>query len=136
LIPNVLRSVLKGASHPLNVYGNDYDTPDGTCVRDYIHVVDLCDAHLKALRYLVDGNKTDVFNLGNGRGHSILEVIQSVRRVTGHEINYSLAARRPGDPAILVAAAEKANRILHWKPSYTNLDRIIETAWRWHSKHH
>lgn len=136
LIPNILISVLKGKSHPLNVYGNDYETPDGTCVRDYVHVVDLCDAHLKALHYLVDGNKTDVFNLGSGLGHSILDVIQSVRRVTGHEISYSVAARRPGDPAILVASADKANRILRWKPGYTSLDRIIETAWRWHHQHH
>jgi UDP-glucose 4-epimerase len=136
LIPNVLKSVLNQTTHPLKVFGNDYETPDGTCVRDYIHVADLGDAHLKALDYLQKGGKTDAFNLGNGKGFSVLDVINAATKVTGREINYSVVARRPGDPAVLVASAAKARTTLGWAPKYTDLGEIIETAWRWHQSQH
>jgi UDP-glucose 4-epimerase len=136
LIPNVLKSVLNQSTHPLKVFGDDYETPDGTCVRDYIHVADLGDAHLKALDYLQKGGKTDAFNLGNGKGFSVLDVINAARKVTGREINYSVVARRAGDPAVLVASAAKARTTLGWTPQYTDLGKIIETAWRWHQSQH
>jgi len=136
LIPNVLKSVLRQSEHPLKVFGDDYETPDGTCVRDYIHVADLGDAHLKALDYLQQGGKTDAFNLGNGKGFSVLDVINAAREVTGREINYSVVARRAGDPAVLVASAAKARTTLGWMPQYTDLGKIIETAWRWHQSQH
>lgn len=132
LIPNVLRAVLDPSAHPLQVYGADYDTPDGTCIRDYIHVTDLCEAHMRALDYLRQGGKSEVFNLGNGRGFSVLEVIRAAEAVTGRKISYTIAERRPGDPAILVASAAKAGRVLGWTPRYTDLAAIIDTAWRWH----
>ncbi len=136
LIPNVLKSVLQPSAHPLKIFGNDYDTPDGTCIRDYIHVTDLCDAHMKALDYLLQGGKTDIFNLGNGKGFSVLDAIDAAQRVTGREIDYSVVARRPGDPAVLVASAGKANKTLGWTPIYSDLSKIIETAWGWHRKQH
>lgn len=136
LIPNVLRSVLQPSTYPLKIFGNNYDTPDGTCIRDYIHIVDLCDAHMKALDYLKQGGKTEAFNLGNGKGFSVLDVINAAQRVTGQDINYSIQARRPGDPAVLVASATKAKDILGWAPEYTELNKIIETAWRWHRTKH
>ena len=136
LIPNVLKSVLQPSTYPLKIFGNDYDTPDGTCIRDYIHIVDLCDAHMKALDYLNQGGKSEVFNLGNGKGFSVLDVINAAERVTGQVINYSVQARRPGDPAVLVASATKAKDILGWTPEYTELNKIIETAWRWHRTRH
>lgn len=136
LIPNVLKSVLHQSEHPLKVFGDDYETPDGTCVRDYIHVADLGDAHLKALDYLLQGRKSDAFNLGNGKGFSVLDVINSAKRVTGRDIPYSVVARRPGDPAVLVASAAKARTTLGWTPKYTDLGEIIETAWRWHQTRH
>lgn len=134
LIPNILLSVSKRGGHTLKVFGEDYSTPDGTCVRDYIHVDDLCDAHLRALDYLIRGGKTEIFNLGNGRGFSVLEVIRSAASVTGMEIPYTVAERRVGDPPVLVASADKAQQELQWKPRYTDLRQIIETAWRWHQK--
>lgn len=136
LIPNVLKSVLHQSKHPLKVFGDNYETPDGTCVRDYIHVADLGDAHLKALDYLLQGGQTDAFNLGNGKGFSVLDVIKAAKQVAGREIPYSVVERRPGDPAVLVASADKARKILNWSPNYTDLGRIIETAWRWHQKRH
>ena len=132
LIPNVLKSVLHQSTHPLKVFGNDYETPDGTCVRDYIHVADLGDAHLKALDYLQRGGKSDAFNLGNGKGFSVFDVINAARQVTGRDIHYTVVARRPGDPAVLVASAAKARETLNWVPKYTDLGEIIATAWRWH----
>jgi len=105
-------------------------------VRDYIHVADLGDAHLKALDYLQQGGKTDAFNLGNGKGFSVLDVINAARKVTGREINYSVVVRRPGDQAVLVASAAKARTTLGWTPKYTDLGEIIETAWRWHQSQH
>lgn len=132
LIPNVLLSLGQRSGQILKVFGQDYDTADGTCVRDYIHVNDLCDAHLRALDYLVAGGMTDIFNLGNGRGFSVLEVIQSANVVTGRDIPYSVTERRPGDPPVLVASSMKAQQRLQWSPRYTKLEQIIETAWKWH----
>ena len=134
LIPNTLLSGIKRGGQTLKVFGKDYGTPDGTCIRDYIHVNDLCDAHLRALDHLVHGGKTEIFNLGNGRGFSVLEVIQSASSVTGKEIPYSVVERRVGDPPVLVASAEKARQQLKWEPHYTELGEIIETAWRWHQE--
>ncbi len=134
LIPNVLLSILHGSAYPLKVFGDDYQTPDGTCIRDYIHVVDLCGAHIKALNYLMEDGKSDIFNLGNGNGFSVLEVIKSAQKVTNSDIEYSVVQRRPGDPPTLVASSVKAKRLLGWVPRYTNLEDIIETAWQWHRK--
>jgi UDP-glucose 4-epimerase len=136
LIPLIL-DVALGRRKSIRIYGDDYSTPDGTCIRDYIHVSDLADAHLLALKAL----ETDaaaktrlIYNLGNGKGFSVREVIESARRVTGHPIPAELHPRRAGDPAVLVASSEKAIRELGWKPHYTQLDEIIRTAWIWHQK--
>jgi UDP-glucose 4-epimerase len=132
LIPLIL-DVALGHRKSIKIFGVDYPTRDGTCIRDYIHVSDLADAHLLALDAL---EKTDrlIFNLGNGQGFSVSEVIESARRVTGHPIPAEIHPRRPGDPAVLVASSEKAIRELGWKPRYTQLDEIIRTAWIWHQK--
>jgi UDP-glucose 4-epimerase len=138
LIPLVL-DVALGRRKSINIFGNDYPTPDGTCIRDYIHVSDLADAHLLALKALETAPESEsrlIFNLGNGRGFSVLEVIESARRVTGHAIPTELCPRRPGDPAVLVASSDKAIRELGWKPRYTQLDEIVRTAWVWHQKRH
>jgi UDP-glucose 4-epimerase len=132
LIPLVL-DVALGRRAAIKIYGDDYPTADGTCVRDYIHVSDLADAHLLALNALEKQDRI-ICNLGNGKGFSVQEVIQSVRRVTGHPVPVELHPRRSGDPAVLVASSEKANRELGWKPRYTDLDEIIRTAWEWHQK--
>lgn len=136
LIPLIL-DVALGRRKSIRIYGDDYPTPDGTCIRDYIHVSDLADAHLLALQAL----ETDaaaktrlIYNLGNGKGFSVSEVIESARRVTGHPIPTELHPRRAGDPAVLVASSEKAMHDLGWKPRYTQLDDIIRTAWVWHQK--
>ncbi len=131
LIPNVLKSVQAGGAS-LKVFGNDYPTPDGTCVRDYIHVDDLAAAHLAALTWMESQEGAAVFNLGNGRGFSVLEVIEAAGRVTGQPIAYEVQDRRPGDPAVLVAASDRARRDLGWQPRYRDIEAIIETAWRWH----
>ncbi|MGH9561605.1 MAG: UDP-glucose 4-epimerase GalE [Terracidiphilus sp.] len=136
LIPLVL-DVALGRRASICIYGDDYPTPDGTCVRDYIHVSDLADAHLLALDALPKGTGREaplIYNLGNGQGFSVREVIESARRVTGHPIPAEVHPRRPGDPAVLVASSAKAMRELGWKPRYTNLDEIIRTAWIWHQK--
>ncbi len=136
LIPLVL-DVALGRRKSIKIFGEDYPTPDGTCIRDYIHVSDLADAHLLALNALEaapDSASRLIFNLGNGQGFSVLEVIESARRVTGHPIPADLCPRRPGDPAVLVASSEKAIRELGWKPRYTQLDEIVRTAWVWHQK--
>lgn len=136
LIPLVL-DVALGRRASIRIYGEDYPTPDGTCIRDYIHVSDLAEAHLLALAALETDAARDarlIFNLGNGTGFSVREVIESARRVTGHPIPAEVHPRRPGDPAFLVASSEKAMRQLGWKPSYTKLDDIIRTAWIWHQK--
>jgi UDP-glucose 4-epimerase len=132
LIPLVL-DVARGRRASIRINGDDYATPDGTCVRDYIHVSDLADAHLLALEKLERDGRL-IYNLGNGHGFSVREVIESVRRVTGHPIPAEVHQRRPGDPAVLVASSEKAIRELGWKPRYTQLDDIVGTAWAWHQK--
>lgn len=135
LIPLVLDAAL-GSAEPVRIFGLDYDTPDGTCIRDYIHVNDLAEAHILALENLVGGKGSDVFNLGIGRGYSVKEVIESVRRVTGFDIAWEAAPRRSGDPAILVADASKAEKQLGWRPGFVDLDPIIESALRWHKKYY
>jgi UDP-glucose 4-epimerase len=132
LIPLIL-DVALGRRSAIRIYGNDYPTPDGTCIRDYIHVSDLAEAHLLALEALESSDRL-IVNLGNGQGFSVLEVIESARRITGHPIPAELHPRRPGDPAVLVAGSEKAIRELGWKPRYTQLDDILRTAWAWHRK--
>jgi UDP-glucose 4-epimerase len=132
IIPLVL-DVALGRRPSINIYGDDYPTPDGTCVRDYIHVSDLADAHLQALDALNTHDRL-IYNLGNGQGFSVRQVIESVRRVTGHPIPAEVHPRRPGDPAVLVASSERAIRELGWKPRYTDLDDIVRTAWIWHRK--
>ncbi len=132
LIPLIL-DVALGRRSAIRIYGNDYPTPDGTCIRDYIHVSDLADAHLLALDGL-ESIPRMILNLGNGRGFSVQEVIDSARRVTGHPIPAEIHPRRPGDPAVLVASSEKAIRELGWKPRYNRLDDILRTAWAWHQK--
>jgi len=134
LIPIILQ-VANQTRPSLSVYGDDYDTPDGTCVRDYIHVTDLAQAHILALRHLENGGESDVFNLGNGSGFSVREVINAAIAVTGVTIPYTMAKRRAGDPARLVASNEKARRVLGFTPRYPDLAEIIRTAWRWHKSH-
>ena len=132
LIPLVL-DVALGRRASIRMYGDDYPTPDGTCIRDYIHVSDLADAHLLALEKLETEGRL-IYNLGNGHGFSVREVIESARRVTGRPVPAEVHPRRPGDPAVLVASSEKAIRELGWKPRYTELDDIVRTAWEWHQK--
>jgi UDP-glucose 4-epimerase len=132
IIPLVL-DVALGRRKSINIYGDDYPTPDGTCVRDYVHVSDLADAHLLALKALETQDRL-IYNLGNGEGFSVRQVIESARRVTGHPIPAEVQPRRPGDPAVLVASSAKAIRELGWKPRYNDLDDIIRTAWVWHQK--
>jgi UDP-glucose 4-epimerase len=132
LIPLIL-DVALGRRKSIKIFGEDYPTPDGTCVRDYIHVSDLADAHLLALGALETRDRL-IFNLGNGHGFSVREVIESARRVTGHPIPAEIHPRRAGDPAVLVASSEKAIRELGWKPRYSQIDEIIRTAWLWHQK--
>ncbi len=141
LIPLVLRQALReraGApahATQLKVFGNDFDTPDGTCIRDYVHVSDLCDAHLHALDRLSDGGPAfEAFNLGSEKGSSVLEVINECRRITGGPIAYEFAPRRAGDPSRLVAASGRARDVLRWKPRYTELSEVVSTAWHWFSK--
>lgn len=131
LIPLVLDAAIGKREH-VSIFGTDYDTPDGTCIRDYIHVTDLADAHVLGLKYLENGGATDVFNLGNGKGFSVREVIDMARKVTGLEIKAVESSRRPGDPAELVGSAEKIKQVLGWKPQFASLEKIIETAWAWH----
>lgn len=131
LIPLILQVPL-GKREKISIFGDDYDTKDGTCIRDYIHVMDLASAHGKALDYLRKGNPSDIFNLGNGKGYSVLEVIERAREVTEHPIPSEVEPRRPGDPAVLVASSEKAKKTLGWEPRYEDLKTIIEDAWRWH----
>ena len=133
LIPLVLDAAI-GKRKNIKVVGTDYKTPDGSCVRDYIHVSDLADAHIKALEYLFKGGKSDCFNFGNGKGFSVKEVIETVRKVTGKKISVVESERRRGDPAVLIASSAKAKKILGWKPQFNRLSSIIETAWRWHVK--
>lgn len=132
LIPNILKSVLGESEHRLKVFGDDYHTDDGTCIRDYIHINDLAAAHLLAGEYLHNHDGVFAFNLGNGKGFSVLEVINAAIEVVGKTISYDIEERRDGDPAILVADATQANKQLHWQPQYTTINDIIVSAWRWH----
>jgi UDP-glucose 4-epimerase len=133
LIPLVLQ-VAKGVRPHIHIYGTDYKTPDGTCVRDYVHVTDLAKAHLLAISALMNGSESNVFNLGNSKRHSVRQVIELSRKITGKSITAKEAERRPGDPSILVADSVKARRELGWRPCYENLEDIIESAWRWHKQ--
>jgi UDP-glucose 4-epimerase len=133
LIPLIL-DVALGNREDIKIFGTDYSTADGTCIRDYIHVLDLADAHIKALERLQNGGKSDVFNLGNGQGFSVREVIDTVEKVTGKKIKASEVGRRPGDPPVLVGSALKARKLLGWQPKYDDLSLIIDTAWRWQQK--
>lgn len=134
LIPCVARSAL-GKEPEAVIFGTDYPTPDGTCVRDYIHVTDLCSAHLLALERISSGGASGVFNLGNGVGFSVREVIEAVKRVSDVEFSVREAGRRPGDPPVLVASSDRIVSELGWKPRFSELDGIVETAWEWHRKH-
>jgi len=133
LIPLILDAAA-GKRDNIKIFGTDYITEDGTCIRDYIHVTDLADAHLKALQYLENGGESDYFNLGNGNGFSVREVIEKSCEITGKEINTVEDKRRPGDPPILVGSSEKIRKILKWEPKYNDLSLIIQTAWKWHLK--
>ena len=129
MIPNVLKVALGQKPH-VEIYGTDYDTPDGTCIRDYIHILDLSHAHLLALH----SEKSGFYNLGTGGGSSVREVIESCRKVTGRQIPIVEKARRPGDPPRLIATSEKMKRELGWQPKFQRLDDIVESAWKWHQK--
>lgn len=134
LLPLVLQVAL-GQRDKIAIFGDDYDTPDGTNIRDYVHPFDLADAHLLAVQYLREGNPSAAFNLGSSTGFSNLEIVEAARRVTGKEIPLDIAACRPGDPDSLIAESSKAREVLGWKPQYDTIDKIIETAWAWHSSH-
>lgn len=133
LIPLVLKTALGQRGH-IGIFGDDYPTPDGTCVRDYIHVRDLAEAHLLALEYLDKGGKSDAFNLGSGDGYSVKEIIDTARKITGREIPAIVEPRRAGDPSVLIASNKKAAQVLGWKPE-RGLETIIADAWNWHSSH-
>ena len=133
VIPRAIEAATGGPG--LTVFGDDYPTPDGTCLRDYIHVADLADAHVKALEAIVETGKSSAYNLGTGHPHSVREVIESVQRITGRQVPWTLGPRRAGDPAVLYAAAQKAHAELHWTPRFPELDAIVRTAWTWHSAH-
>lgn len=134
LIPLILQVPLKKRD-AITIFGEDYETPDGTCIRDYIHVLDLADAHIKAVEYLQKGNESNIFNLGNGVGFSVKEMIDCAKEATHEDIKVVMGSRRAGDPAKLIASNEKANKILGWKPKYTDVKDIISTAWVWHKNH-
>ncbi|WP_432620289.1 UDP-glucose 4-epimerase GalE [Butyricicoccus sp.] len=134
LIPLILQ-VPNGQREYISIFGDDYDTKDGTCIRDYIHVTDLAQAHILAMDYLMDGGESNIFNLGNGVGFTVKEVIDTARKVTGHPIPAKITPRRAGDPAQLIASSEKAKTILGWHPEHADLEEIIATAWNWHKNH-
>jgi UDP-glucose 4-epimerase len=133
LIPLLLQVPL-GKREKVYIFGDDYDTPDGTCIRDYIHVNDLASAHYLSYLYLKEGMNSEIFNLGYGNGYSVLEILNTCRKITGHSIPSEVKERRSGDPAVLIASSEKARRLLNWQPKYTSLERIIGDAWNWHKK--
>ncbi|MBD2543711.1 MULTISPECIES: UDP-glucose 4-epimerase GalE [Planktothricoides] len=135
LIPLVLQTAL-GKRDSIGIFGTDYETADGTCIRDYIHVNDLASAHILGLEYLINGGNTDFFNLGNGGGFSVREVILQAEKITGKKIKVVESDRRPGDPPVLVGSSEKAKTILGWSPQYSDLKDIIAHAWQWHQKRH
>ena len=134
LIPLILQVPLGKRDH-ITIFGDDYPTPDGTCIRDYIHVLDLANAHICALNYLRGGGASDFFNLGTGHGFSVKEIIDAAEKVTDLKIKKELGARRPGDPARLIASGEKARKILKWTPRFDDVEKIIATAWNWHKSH-
>lgn len=134
LIPRVIAAAL-GKEPEATVYGTDYPTPDGTCVRDYIHILDLCRAHMLALEHLEGGGESRIYNLGNGNGFSVREVIESVKRVTGADFEVVESGRRAGDPPSLVASSDRTRKELGWEPAFRDLDQIVETAWKWHREH-
>ena len=134
LLPIILQ-VAQGVREKIIIFGDDYNTPDGTNVRDYVHPFDLADAHLLAVEYLRKGNESTAFNLGSSTGFSNLQILEAARKVTGKEIPAEKAGRRPGDPATLIASSEKARTALGWKPQFDNVEKIIESAWVWHSSH-
>lgn len=134
LIPVIMQAAT-GKRDRLFLYGDDYQTPDGTCIRDYIHVTDLAQAHILALEYLNRGGESNIFNLGNGEGFSVLDVIKESRNVTGSDLPVEVVDRRPGDPAYLVASSAKARELLKWKPVYGSLNGMISSAYRWHKEH-
>ncbi len=134
LIPIILQVAL-GKREAISIFGDDYDTPDGSCVRDYIHVTDLAQAHILALKKLRAGGDSNIYNLGNGKGFSVKEVVELTREVTGIDIKAVVADRRQGDPALLIATSEKIQKELNWKPKYNELRTIIDTAWQWHKNH-
>ena len=134
LIPLILQ-VPNGKREYISIFGTDYDTKDGTCVRDYIHVNDLAQAHILAMKYLCDGNDSNIFNLGNGVGFTVKEVVETARKVTGHPIPAKEEPRRAGDPSMLIASSAKAKEVLGWNPQYADLETIIGTAWKWHKSH-
>jgi len=133
LIPIILEAALGQRPH-ITIFGQDYDTPDGTCIRDYIHVEDLIEAHLLALDYL-DKGESNIFNLGSNQGFSVKEMIDTARKVTGKEIPAKIGERRAGDPSVLIASSEKANQVLGWQPTRTSITKIIQDAWNWHKDH-
>ena len=134
LIPNILKSAISGDGN-FTIFGDDYDTKDGTNVRDYVQVEDLIDAHILALKHVMETNKSDVFNLGTAQGYSNLEILEAAKKVTGIDIPYTIGPRRGGDPDSLVADSSKARKILGWKPKHENVDDVIATAWNWHKTH-
>ena len=134
LIPLILQVPMGKRDH-ITVFGEDYPTPDGTCLRDYIHVIELADAHVLAIDYLRKGGESNIFNLGNGRGFSVKEMIEAAKKATGRDIKVEIGARRAGDPAQLIASSEKAKKVLGWRPKYTDVKQIIQTAWTFHQKH-
>lgn len=134
LIPIILQVPL-GKREKLSVYGDDYDTKDGTCIRDYIHIEDLVDAHIKALEYLFEGKSSNLFNLGSGDGYSIYEMIEAAKKATGETIAYEVAERRAGDPAVLIASNQKAKEVLGWVPKHVCVEEIISSAWAFHKKY-
>ncbi|MEZ5317014.1 MAG: UDP-glucose 4-epimerase GalE [Vicinamibacterales bacterium] len=133
LIPRAIRAA--GGGPPLTVFGDDYDTPDGTCLRDYVHVTDLAAAHVQALDALASGRPSSAYNLGNGDGHSVRQVLAAVEAVVGRPVPHTIGPRREGDPARLVASSERARRELGWSPRYAAIETIVGTAWRWHEAH-
>jgi UDP-glucose 4-epimerase len=133
LIPLAIYSAL-GIRDALKIFGTDYPTMDGTCIRDYIHVNDLADAHIKAVEYLMDKDRSDSFNLGNGIGHSVREVVNAVKKISGRDFEVIEADRREGDPPVLISDYRKAEEILGWRPQYADINAIVETAYRWHLK--
>ncbi|MBC1729358.1 UDP-glucose 4-epimerase GalE [Listeria seeligeri] len=134
LVPIILQVAL-GQREKLAIYGDDYNTPDGTCIRDYVHVEDLIDAHIRSLEYLENGGESNIFNLGSSKGFSVQEILGAARSVTGKNIPAEVVARRAGDPGTLIAASDKARDVLGWEPTYTDIKDIIATAWKWHESH-